>query len=98
MIKIEKISATKATVVRGGVRQPLILHSHITDAELATVEAESGTVVYSIDEAEVKELTFQPKPAPAAPVVKQPATRVVKPATKAAEPTPEPTSAETPTE
>ena len=98
MIKIEKISASKATVVRGGVRQPLILHSHITDAELATIEAESGTIVYSVDEAEVKELTFQPKPAAAAPVVKQSAARAVQPAAKATQPTPEPTSAETPTE
>lgn len=99
MIKIEKISATKATVIRGGVRQPLILHSHITDAELATVEAESGTVVYSVDENEVKELTFQAKPVAAAPVVKQPAKpAVVKPAAKAAEPVVEPPSAETPTE
>ena len=98
MIKIEKISATKATVIRGGVRQPLILHSHITDAELATIEAESGTIVYSVDEAEVKELTFQAKPAAAAPLIKQPAARAVQPAAKTAQPTPEPTSAETPTE
>lgn len=98
MIKIEKINAVKATLVRSGVRQPVLLHSHVTDAELATIEAESGTIVYSVDESEVKELTFQPKPAPQAPVVKQPAPRIVKPAAKAAEPTPEPTSAETPAE
>ena len=94
MIKIEKISATKATIIRGGVRQPLLLHSHITDAELATVEAETGTVMYSVDEREVKELTFQAKPAPVPPVVKQPAPRIVKPATKVAEPEPQPTSQE----
>ena len=86
MIKIEKISAIKATVVRGGVRQPLILHSHISEQELATIEAESGTVVYSVDESEVKELTFQAKPVAPAPVPKQPAPRIVKPAAKAAEP------------
>ena len=95
MIKIEKISATKATIVRGDMRQPLILHSHITDAELATVEAESGTIVYSVNEREVKELTFQPKPAPAAPVVKQPAPRAAKPAAKTAESTVESTGTET---
>ena len=95
MIKIEKISATKATIIRGGVRQPVLLHSHITDAELTTIEAESGTIVYSVDEREVKELTFQPKPAPTAPVIKQPAPRTTKPATKAAEPTVEPTGTET---
>lgn len=94
MIKIEKISATKATVIRGGVRQPVLLHSHITEAELATIEAESGTIVYSIDEAEVKELTFQAKPV-VAPAVKQPVSRTAKPATKTAEPAVEPTSTET---
>ena len=82
MIKIEKISATKATVIRSGVCQPLILHSHITDAELATIEAESGTIVYSVDEREVKELTFQAPPVAAAPVIKQPTPRTAKPATK----------------
>lgn len=98
MIKIEKISAAKATIVRGGLRQPLILHSHITDAELATVEAESGTIVYSVDEREVKELTFQAKPVVTAAAIKQPAARVAKPAAKAAQPVAEPTSAETPSE
>ena len=99
MIKIEKITAVKATIVRGGVRQPVLLHSHVTDAELATIEAESGTIVYSVDEREVKELTFQAKPVAPAPVIKQPAKpAIVKPAAKAAGPKPEPTSAETPAE
>ena len=94
MIKIEKISAVKATVVRGDVRQPLVLHSHISEQELSTIEAESGTIVYSIDEAEVKELTFQAKPVVAAPTIKQPAPRASKPATQVAEPEPQPTSQE----
>ena len=94
MIKIEKISATKATVVRGGVRQPLVLHSHITAEELATVEAETGNIVYSVDEREVKELTFQPKPVVAAPVVKQPAPRATKPTVPVAQPVVEPASPE----
>ena len=94
MIKIEKISAVKATIERGGVRQPLILHSHVTEAELATIEAEDGTIVYSVDETEVKELTFQTKPVAAAPTIKQPAPRAAKPAAKAAEPVLEPTSQE----
>ncbi len=90
MIKIEKISATKATVIRGGLRQPLILHSHITAEELASVGAEAGTIVYSVDETEVKELVFQPKLAVSdtvaiqavmsttKPVIKQPAPRAAK--------------------
>ena len=92
MIKIEKISATKATIVRGGVRQPLILNSHISAEELATVESESGSIIYSVDEIEVKELTFQAKPATPAPAAKpaisQPPPRV----RKVAEPSVEPAS------
>lgn len=98
MIKIEKISATKATVIRDGVRQPLILHSHITAEELASVEAETGSIVYSVDEAEVKELTFQAKPVAAAPTIKQPTPRAAKPTAKVAQPVVESTSAETPAE
>lgn len=94
MIKIEKISATKATIERNGLRQPLILHSHISEAELATIEAEDGIVVYSVDEREVKEATFQPKPAPVAPVAKPAKPAIVKPAAKAAEPVVEPANPE----
>lgn len=94
MIKIEEIKAVKATVVRDNVRQPLILHSHISEAELATVEAESGTITYSVDEREVKMLTFQAKQAPTAPVVKPAKPTIVKPAPKAAEPVVEPASPE----
>ena len=94
MIKIEEIKAVKATVVRDGVRQPLILHSHISEAELDSIEAEEGTVVYSVDEREVKMLTFQAKPAPVAPVAKPAKPAVVKPAPKAAEPVVEPASPE----
>ena len=86
MIKIEEIKAVKATIVRDGVRQPLLLHSHISDAELATVEAESGTITYSVDEREVKTITFQAKPAPVAPAAKPAKPAIVKPAAKAAEP------------
>ena len=94
MIKIEEIKAVKATVVRDNVRQPLILHSHISDAELATIEAESGTITYSVDEREVKTVTFQAKPTPAAPVVKPAKPTIVKPAAKVAEPIVEPASPE----
>lgn len=94
MIKIEEIKAVKATVVRDGLRQPLILHSHISDAELATVEAEQGTVMYSVDEREVKTIEFQAPAAPVAPVVKPTKPAIVKPAPKAAEPVVEPASPE----
>jgi hypothetical protein len=85
MIKIEKINATQPTVVRGGLRQVLLVNSHVTAEELASIEAETGTILYSVDELEVKELTFQPKPVVTAAVVKQPAPRTTKPATKTAE-------------
>lgn len=99
MIKIESIKATKATVVRGGLRQPLLTGSHISADELATIEAEAGTIVYSVDENEVKELTFQAKQAPTPPAAK-PASKpaIIKPAAKTAEPAAEPTGAETPSE
>lgn len=93
MNKIEKINAVKATVVRNGERQTLLLHSNITDVELATVEAESGTIVYSVDEAEVKQLVFQAKPAEVTAAPK-PAARAVKPPAKTAQPVVEPTSVE----
>ena len=94
MIKIEKISATKATIIRGNLRQPLILNSLISAEELATIEAETGTIVYSVDESEIKERVFQAKPVPIPPAPKQPAARVAKPAPKVAEPEPKPTSQE----
>lgn len=94
MIKIEKISATKATIIRGDVRQPLVLHSHISEQELASIEAEDGTIVYSVDESAVKELTFQAKPAPVAPAAKPTKPVIVKPAAKTAKPSVEPQSPE----
>ena len=94
MIKIEKISATKATIERNGLRQPLLLHSHVSEQELASIEAEDGIIVYSVDESVIKEVTFQPKPAPVAPAPKAVKPAIVKPAAKAAEPIVEPQSPE----
>jgi hypothetical protein len=91
MIQIEKINATQATVVRGGIRQPLLLNSHITEEELATVEAVTGTIMYSVDETEVKMLTFQAKPVNQPPTTKTPAARVVQPAAKVTQPNVAPT-------
>lgn len=88
MIKIEKIQAVKPTIVRNGTRQPLLLHSLINKDELATIEAVEGTITYSVDELELKEMVFEapkaapaPAPAPVAkPVIKQPAPKAPKPA------------------
>jgi hypothetical protein len=70
MIKIERSNAVNPTILRNGVRQPVTLNMTVTAEELASLEAASGTITYSIDELEVKVVDFQPsKPAPKAPVV-----------------------------
>jgi len=54
MVKIEKLSPDASIwFVRSGVRQRAFLHQLISKSELDTLEVESGTVVYSIDEQEV---------------------------------------------
>lgn len=89
MIKIERIDAVNATVVRNGIVQNLLTGSKLTPEELASITADSGTVVYSVDEREVKTLVFQKavvndtisfeltQPA-TKPVIKQPAPRTAK--------------------
>ena len=59
MIKIEKIDAPGATVVRNGIVQSLLTGSKLTAEELASIAAVEGTVIYSVDEREVKTLVFQ---------------------------------------
>ena len=60
MIKIERITATKPTILRNDVRQPVTLNMTVTPEELASLTAESGTITYSVDELEVKVVDFQP--------------------------------------
>ena len=90
MIKIEKIDAPGATVVRNGIVQSLLTGSKLTAEELASISAVEGTVLYSVDEREVKTLVFQKvmvvEKAAAIqavtpttkPVIKQPAPRAAK--------------------
>jgi hypothetical protein len=66
MIKIERSTAVNATIVRNGKRQPVTLNMAITAEELASLTADSGSILYSVDEMEVKTIDFQP--------VKQPTT------------------------
>lgn len=94
MIKIERINADKPTLLRNGVRQPVTVNMTVTQAELESIEATDGTIVYSVDETEVKEIVFQAKPAPIPPVAKPAKPAIIKPATKVAEPEPEPASSE----
>jgi hypothetical protein len=66
MIKIERSTAANPTIVRNGKRQPVTLNMAITAEELASLTADSGNILYSVDEMEVKTIDFQP--------VKQPTT------------------------
>jgi hypothetical protein len=70
MIKIERSTAVNATIVRNDVRQPVTLNMIITEDELASLTADSGSIIYSVDEREVKTVDFQPiKPIAPAPVI-----------------------------
>jgi hypothetical protein len=60
MIKIERSTAVNATIVRNGKRQPVTLNMAITAEELASLTADSGNILYSVDEMEVKTIDFQP--------------------------------------
>lgn len=90
MIKIERITATKPTILRNGVRQPVILQMVLSPAELDSLEAESGEILYTVDETEVKTVVFQPKQpttAPAAePVTEAPAVAATTPAKRVVQP------------
>ena len=56
MIKIEQLkNGAKATYTQNGVKKPIFLHQLITHQDLATLEVIQGTVVYSVDEMEIKE-------------------------------------------
>jgi len=86
MIKIERSTAINPTILRNGVRQLVTLSMVVTQAELDTLEAESGSIMYSVDELEVKTVEFQPsQPAtppaaePTAPAEPVPAAKVTKP-------------------
>lgn len=59
MIKIERITATKPTIVRNGVRQPVTLNMTVTPDELASLVATDGEILYTVDELEVKTIDFR---------------------------------------
>lgn len=66
MIKIEKLKdGAQATYIRDGIKKPVFLHQLITHQELATLEVTHGTVVYSVDELEIKEQSAPVTPAEA---------------------------------
>jgi hypothetical protein len=84
MIKIERSTAVKPTIMRNGVRQPVTLSMTVTAEELASLTAESGTITYSVDELEVKTVDFRSVPAPEPVAVAKVAKPVVQPARKTA--------------
>lgn len=54
MIKIERLdNGCKPTYVYNGVRQPLRLHSVISQEQFDSVEFDIGAIFYSVDELEV---------------------------------------------
>jgi hypothetical protein len=70
MIKIERSTAVNPTILRNSTRQPVTLNMTVTQAELDSLEADSGTITYSVDEMEVRTVDFQPsKQAATAPTV-----------------------------
>lgn len=72
MIKIEKLKdGAKATYTRDGVKKPVFLHQLITRQDLETLEVTQGTVVYSVDELEIKEQSAPVMTAPAETPVKK---------------------------
>lgn len=67
MIKIEQLkNGAKATIVRNDVTQPVYIGMTLTEDELASLTIALGTVVYTVDEAEVVEVSAGGK-APEAP-------------------------------
>lgn len=84
MIKIERISAEKPTLLRNGVRQPVTVSMMVTQTELDSIESPSGTIMYSVDETEVKELVFQAKPKVIQPAIKPATVKPTVPAAKTA--------------
>lgn len=61
MIKFERLSKdAKATIVRNGVQQPVYLGMTLSSSELESLVVSAGTVLYTIDETEVVEVSAKP--------------------------------------
>ena len=67
-IKLERISELgKAFFIRNNIKQAAQNNMVITEQELATLEVQAGTVLYSVNESEL--ITVEAPPAPVTPVV-----------------------------
>jgi hypothetical protein len=65
MIKFERLSkGAKATIIRNEVAQPVYIGMTVSREELNTLNVISGTVLYTIDEKEIVEVSAKAEPAP----------------------------------
>lgn len=69
MVKIEQFFGTvRAVYTKDGVEQPVFLHQIMSDAEFSTIKAiGNGSILYSIDEAQVGTLEIKSAPKPGSP-------------------------------
>ena len=73
MIKFERLSnGAKATIIRNEVTQPVYIGMAVSREELATLNVVSGTVLYTIDEKEIVEVSAKAAPAPKPVQVEKP--------------------------
>jgi len=74
MIKFERLSkGAKATVIRNEVTQPVYIGMAVSREELDTLQVTAGTVLYTVDEKEIVEVSAKPAEAPKPQQVIQPA-------------------------
>lgn len=76
MIKIEKLLGT-ASVMLNGKPHPVYLAQVFDDKVLASLVVHTGTVVYSVDESHIVEVSAPQEPAL---VVRPTTTKIIKPA------------------
>jgi hypothetical protein len=62
MVKIEQLKDAKAVFTRDGAEHPVLLSAILTKTEFDTIRVLQGTVVASIDEAEVVYLSVKETP------------------------------------
>lgn len=62
MVKIEQLKDAKAVFIRDGKEQPVFLNAILTKTEFATMKVLQGTVVASIDESEIVNVSVKETP------------------------------------
>jgi hypothetical protein len=65
MIKFERLSKdAKATIVRNEKKQPVYTGMTVSREELSTLTVITGTVLYTVDEKDIVEVSAKAEPAP----------------------------------